>query len=130
MTAMLAAAASPMVLSNWQANTWLEQFQVGTWWLGLHIYNPAPLGDPSSELMGAGYKRRPIYFSRPAGRATVNTNPIVFPLLPACTISHLAVWGSLSGGNLSWVIQLPGGGWAVQSSGEVLVAAGDVALIL
>lgn len=59
-------------------------------------------GDPASggtEVSGGGYARQSAAFSAPSSGVTANTAPINFTNMPAATITHVAIYDSLSGGN-------------------------------
>jgi hypothetical protein len=49
--------------------------------------------------------------------------------MPACTVRYLAVWTAISGGDMIFAVVL-GAALAVPASGQVLCAAGDVAVSL
>lgn len=119
------------VLGNAQAAAWLDAMITDSHgcWLALHLSDPGPTGDTSTELSGGLYKRRRILFSRPSSKSIVSTTGPVFPGLVGATITHLAVWTAFTGGALRFVIPLDTP-IQVSTSGQVILAPGDVALQL
>lgn len=116
----------PSVLSNFFGNAALAALQTGHF-LALHESAPDVTGTPANEVGGGGYTRQPILMSPPSGKTTVSTNAQVFPGMPAVTVTDLAIWTALAGGNLCVIIHLTTP-IVVLASGQVLCAAGDVAV--
>lgn len=61
------------------------------------------LGDPN-EVTSASYKRVPITFSAPSNGQVINSKDIEFPIANEDwgSISKIAIYDSLSGGNKIW----------------------------
>ena len=76
----------------------------GRLWLSLHMANPGPVG--GDELSGNGYRRQGADMEAFTAGAVHNTGVVVFPMLPAASVSHVAVWDAESDGRLLWVAQL------------------------
>jgi len=73
-------------------------------WLSLHTANPGPTG--GNELQGNAYRRQRAEMTTPAGGAVQNADVVVFPMLPASTVTHVGFWDAATDGNLVWVGQL------------------------
>ncbi len=77
-----------------------------TMYLALFLSNPGDTGTEGTEITYSGYARQAITFSTPADTGnryvTQNTALITFPESPtsAGTITYVAVYDSLSGGNM------------------------------
>lgn len=117
------------VLSNWAANTAISAVLAGNCYLACHLSDPGSLGDTTTEVAGGGYIRQKITFHPASGRTAVSSNAQTFPGMPACTVTHLAVWTAVSGGHLVFSKALSPA-IAVSTSGQLLAAAGDVAISL
>jgi hypothetical protein len=119
----------PDVLSNWAANAALQLILPTGCYLGCHLTDPTPMGNTGSEAAGGGYIRQLIGFADAANRTRVSINAQLFPGMPACTVTWLAVHTAISGGNIVFAKQLATP-VPVLESGQFLVAAGDIALSL
>lgn len=119
----------PDVLSNWAANAALDLVLPTGCYLACHVSDPSPLGNTGSEVAGGAYQRQPISFADASNRTRVSVNAQTFPGMPACIVTHLAVWTAIGGGHLvfSRALLTP---MPVLASGQVRTAAGDVALSL
>ena len=73
-------------------------------WLSLHTANPGPVG--GSELSGNGYRRQRADMEDPSDGAVRNSSVVVFPMLPAASVTHVGVWDGEDDGRLLWVAQL------------------------
>ena len=77
-----------------------------TMYLALFVSNPGDTGTEGTEVTYSGYARQPITFSAPAssgsGLAMQNTAMISFPEAStnAGTVTYVAVYDSLTGGNM------------------------------
>lgn len=118
------------VLSNWAANASLQLILPPGCYLAAHLSDPSPLGNTGSEVAGGAYVRQPISFADASNRTRVSINAQTFPGMPACIVVYLAVWTAISGGHMVFVKKLADPGITVLESGQLLVAAGDVALSL
>jgi hypothetical protein len=114
-------------LSTWGANSALD-FLLGATFLSAHSDDPTPAGLGSTETLGGGYQRQPITFAAAANRAGVSANPQVFTGMPEITVAWLGVCNSLTGGRMIAAVSvdppIP-----VAASGQLIVPAGDVALV-
>lgn len=96
-------------------------------WLSLHVAEPTPLGDPSSEVLGGGYVRKRIIFGDPADKTTANINNIVVSGMPACVVLWLGVNKSKFGDDPVVFLRLPSP--VIQTSGsQWLAAPGDIVI--
>jgi len=116
----------PSVLSNSFGNAALAALQHGHY-LAAHLSAPDVTGTPANEVSGGGYIRQHITMSAPSGKTTVSTNAQLFPGMPACTVTDLAIWDALAGGLLCVIIHLTTA-IVVSASGQLLCAAGDIAV--
>lgn len=116
------------VLSNYAGNTALAVLlnRPGLY-LACHTSDPTVLGLLSTEVAGGGYIRQSIGFSAPGSKTCASTNAQTFPGMPAVTATYLAVWTAISAGNMifSLLLSTP---LVVLASGQVLCAAGDIAI--
>lgn len=117
------------VLSNWAANAALELILPTGCFLSAHLSDPTPLGNTGSEVAGGGYVRQPISFAAATNRTRVSTNAQTFPGMPACVVTHLAVFTAIGGGHMVFAKKLKPA-ITVLYSGWLLSMAGDVALSL
>ena len=75
-------------------------------YIGLFTGDPTDSGSGANEVSYSGYARQQITFSQPAamenGIGFSNTADITFPISPSAagTITHIAVFDTLSGGNM------------------------------
>lgn len=118
-------------LSNWLAGQILATYlqnKTGLY-LALHLSDPTAAGLLASEAAGGGYVRQPISFAPPSAKACASSNPQVFTGLIVMTVTYLAVWDNIAQGNMqfSWPLATP---IVTTASGQILCAAGDVALQL
>lgn len=114
-------------LSTWAANSALD-FLLSRAFLSAHTDDPTPGGLGSTEVLGGGYQRQPIIFSAAANRGGVSANPQVFSGLPECTVAFLGVYNALTGGRMISAVQLDVP-IAISASGQLIVPAGDIALV-
>jgi hypothetical protein len=118
------------VLSTFAGNTALGVLlHVKGRYLACHVTDPTVLGLSATEVAGGGYERQPVLFSAPGSKTCASTNAQTFAGMPACTVRYLAVWTAISGGDMIFAVVL-GAALAVPASGQVLCAAGDVAVSL
>jgi hypothetical protein len=117
------------VLSNWAANAALELILPEGCFLSCHLSDPTPLGNTGSEVAGGGYIRQPISFAAATNRTRVSTNAQTFPGMPACVVTHLAVFTAIGGGHMVFVKKL-NPVITVLASGWFIATVGDVALSL
>jgi hypothetical protein len=119
----------PDVLSNWAANAALDLILPTGCYLAAHLSDPSPLGNTGSEVAGGAYQRQPIGFADASNRTRVSSNAQTFPGMPACIVTHLAVWTAIGGGHMVFSKPLSPP-IPVLASGQLRTAAGDVALSL
>jgi hypothetical protein len=114
-------------LSTWGANSAID-FLLLKAFLSAHTDDPTPAGLGSTEVLGGGYQRQPLIFNAAANRAGVSANPQVFTGMPECTVAFLGVYNALTGGRMISAVSvdppIP-----VSVSGQLIVAAGDIALV-
>jgi hypothetical protein len=115
------------VLSNWAANAALQEILPPGCHLAAFLSDPSPLGNIGAEVAGGGYQRQPIGFGPAANRTRVSTNAQIFPGMPACLVRYLAVMTALAGGHMVFAKRLATP-ISVLESGQLLVAAGDIAI--
>lgn len=96
-------------ISNYSENKIINLVLRNTAWTTPTVYISAHTADPgetgANELAGGGYARVAApTFSAAASRAIASTTELKFPLMLAAvgTITHLAAWDAMSGGNLLW----------------------------
>lgn len=68
------------------------------WYVSLHTANPGESG--TNEVTGGSYARQSVTFNAAAALKVENAALATFTSMPAVTITHAAVWDSLSGGTL------------------------------
>lgn len=121
-------------ISNYLGNAFLNAYLASkSTYLALHTDDPTVTGDASTELAGDGYLRQPLVWTAPGSKTTANSNKLTFVQLPAASIPFLAIWDQQADGHMLFSIDLVASGLAVLhvlASGQVLVAPGDVSVIL
>lgn len=118
-------------LSNYAGNAMLDFLLHNGGFLALHLEDPTPAGLLATEMAGDGYIRQVISFTAPSGKTAVSSNAQTFTGLPPADVPFLAVWDSISAGNMLFIIDLVALGFAavhVTDQGQVLLAPGDIAL--
>lgn len=68
-----------------------------TIYCSLHTADPAETG--ANECTGGSYARQSVTFSAASGGASSNSGALNFTGMPACTVTHVALWSLVSGGN-------------------------------
>lgn len=53
-----------------------------------------------TEVAGGSYARQTSTWAAASGGATANSASINFPNMPACTVTHVALFDAVSGGNM------------------------------
>jgi hypothetical protein len=72
-----------------------------TYYLGLHTGNPGITG--ASEVSGGSYARQSIVFGTAAAAGLkASTTAQSFTGMPACTVTYLCLWTTLSGATPVW----------------------------
>lgn len=119
-----------MTLGNYWGNEALQYIvRDRNVWAALHVSNPGPTGLAASEATGMGYERIDCNFTVPASRTTLNNQKLVWDNLPSMTITYVAVWDSVTGGNIiSYGPLSPT--QAVGAGGQFVLQAGDFAILL
>jgi hypothetical protein len=118
------------VLSNYAGNAALAHLLGPGKYLACHVADPTVTGLLASEVAGGGYVRQPITMASPSGKTAVSTNAQIFPGMPACVVIGLAVWDAIAAGHMIFFKALVVPGITVTESGQLLAAAGDVAVSL
>lgn len=93
--------------------------------MSLHTGDPGEDGS-NNEVSGGSYSRKDITFGSSVNGISYNTNKVEFPLLPACTITHAAIWdGSncVAIGSLNSSVQVTSGSKVYFNPGDVDVNA-------
>lgn len=73
--------------------------QPATVYIALHTANPTDAGS-GAEVSGGSYVRKSLTFSAASGGATANTNAQTISAMPTATVTYIALWDAVSGGNL------------------------------
>jgi hypothetical protein len=68
-------------------------------YLALFTANPTPAGT-GTEVSGGSYARQPITIGTPTNGQANNTNAIVFPAMPASTVTHWGIYEGATGTDL------------------------------
>lgn len=63
----------------------------------LHFADPGDTG--ASEVTTASYARQTVTFGGAAAGSITNGGTLTWTTMPACTVSHVSIWDSTSGGN-------------------------------
>lgn len=118
---------STSYLSTYASNLALD-YLLDLAYLAAHFDDPTPSGLGSTEILGGGYMRQPCSFAPGANRARVTNNSQVFTGMPESTVSWLGVWDRGVGGHLlsAYKLDTP---IPVTASGQLIVAAGDIAVV-
>lgn len=120
----------PSVMSNAAANAALLALLKGIKYLAAFTADPTVNPVLANEVAGAGYQRQQIVFTPPGNRSCASMKKgQTFAGMPACTVTHLAVFGSASGDDMIFSVQLATP-IAVPESGQLIVAVGDIAVSL
>lgn len=53
-----------------------------------------------TEVTGGSYARQAVTFTAASGGATENSGTITFTNMPACTVTHAAIYDALTAGNM------------------------------
>lgn len=121
---------STSLISNYWGNVILGAYlSTKSVWLSLHTADPTVLGNPSTEVVGANYKRQLISFGSGGAKTVVSTNSQTFPGIPATTVTHLGLWDAQVAGNFLLSIPLSPPITASELA-HFLAAPGDVAVML
>jgi hypothetical protein len=117
-------------ISGYAANAALAALlNVSGLYLALHTSDPSVASDPTTtEVAGGNYSRQPLTFAVPSSRSTKSTNGQRF-VMPACTVTHMAVWNAASAGQFLFSTALSPALVAVDHS-TFVVTAGDMAVSL
>ena len=89
------------------------------WDVSLHTADPGETG--ASEVSGGTYVRQVPSFSAAGSKSKTTDAEIEFTLMPACTITHLGVWGYYTD---TWVWL-----WGGELGSSKVVGAGDTVKI-
>jgi hypothetical protein len=66
-------------------------------WMSLHSQDPVEIG--SFEIAGGSYARKQALFAAPNAGVALTTNAQEFLNLPATNVTHVGLWGAVTGGN-------------------------------
>jgi len=118
------------VLGNYFANRALSHyFQYRTVWMGLHLADPTPAGDLTTEMSTGGYMRRKLGFGTPAARSIASTGSVVFSALVGAQVTHFGFWTNQVGQHLLAAQELDTP-LVVTASAQVLIGPGDIVIQL
>lgn len=67
-------------------------------YVSLHTADPTDTG--SNEVTGGSYARQTVAFDSAASGHTQNTGAVNFTNMPACTVTHFAIWSAVTAGVL------------------------------
>lgn len=73
--------------------------QPTTVYLSLHTTATTDAGG-GTEVTGGSYARQAVTFSAASGGATENSAAVTFTNMPACTVTHAAIYDALTAGNM------------------------------
>ena len=97
-----------------------------TVYVSLHTANPTDSGS-GAEVSGGSYARKAVAFSAAATNAGVttasNTTDIIWADLPSTTLSHIAIWDAVTGGNLLYHSALSASKTVVAGDGYTISAS-------
>ena len=89
------------------------------WDVSLHTGDPGD--DGSNEVSGGTYVRQAPSFSAAASKSKTTDAELEFTLMPACTITHIGLWGYYTD---TWVFI-----WGGELGSSKVVGAGDTVKI-
>jgi len=95
-----------MSISNYLENKILDKvlkntdFTVTTVYMSLHTADPGETG--ASECTGGSYARQAVAWDSASSGASANTDVESFTGMPACTVTHIALWDAPTSGNCLW----------------------------
>ena len=101
------------------------------WYGGLFTSDPTDAAITSGEVSGYGYARREITFSV-TGDVATNTTAIEWPAAAGGswgTITHIAIFDAITGGNMTVTAQLSAS-IAVPAGSVVKIPTGDLAITI
>lgn len=119
-------------ISDYLENKLLDHVLKGTSWaqptniyLALHSADPTDVGT-TGEISGGSYARQLISssFAAAASGSKASNADISFTNMPACTVSHVSIWDTVSGGTSANVL------WQGSLSANKTVNGGDTFKIL
>lgn len=118
------------LLSNYYGNKmWSAVLAHQSWFLAAHKSSPGVNPTSATEVAGAGYERLSVKITAPGSRNAVCSSAADFLELPACTITHLAVWDSISSGHMLFAVELDDP-VVIAANGGLHVSANDLAVLL
>jgi hypothetical protein len=92
-------------------------------YLSLHTADPGDTG--ANEVSGGSYARQQITMSAASGKATSNSGDITFNGMPACTATHVGIWGSVSGGTI-WLTGILTLSRTIEAGDSFKISLGDL----
>lgn len=75
-------------------------FAVATPYVSLHTADPGETG--ASEVTGGTYGRQSSSWAAASAGAVVTDAALNFTLMPAVTVTHVAIWDASTAGNCLW----------------------------
>ena len=124
-------------ISNYLENVYINfvlrdtAFTAPTVYISAHTADPGETG--ADELAGGNYARVAApTFAAPASRAITSSSAVTFPLMVAAvgTITHVALWDAMSGGNLLWYSSALSSSIATATGISPVVASGAITITL
>lgn len=92
-------------------------------YLAFHTADPTDAAT-GAEVSGGSYARKVLSFGAASGGASVNTTSATYTSMPTATVTHIALWDALSGGNMLY--HSPISSIAFNSGDEATVNAGAI----
>lgn len=117
-------------ITNYLGNAILTtRFTSVSTYLSLHTSDPGTNGSGATELIGGGYARQLLAWTTASNRTIANTNAMKFLNLTAGTVTYLAIWDALSGGNCLYSVAMPTP-MVVTAGQYVTFPVSDIAIVL
>jgi hypothetical protein len=69
-------------------------------WCGLHMGEPGPTGEISTEVTGGSYERQRSHWNVAASRQIANYNVMTFENMPQTIVWYAGVWDAQHFGNM------------------------------
>lgn len=89
-----------MSISNYYEDAIMTQLATDATHVSLHTGDPGETG--ANEVAGGSYARQAVTWGAVSGGAMSNSAALDFTSMPACTVTHAALWDDVSAGNCLW----------------------------
>jgi hypothetical protein len=73
--------------------------QPTTIYLAFHTANPTDAAS-GAEVAGGSYARQLLSFGAASGGSSTNSSSATYTNMPTATVTHIALWDAVSGGNM------------------------------